>query len=43
MMSLRGHLLADGRGREVLLYLPAGETLAAEHCAAVERAMGVER
>jgi hypothetical protein len=38
-IRLDAHRLADGRGREALLYLPAGETPTAEHCAAVERAL----
>lgn len=40
---LDAHQLRDHRGREALLYLPAGEAVTDEHCAAVERAMGGER
>jgi hypothetical protein len=40
-LRLDAHRLSDGR-RDVLLYLPAGHTPTAEHCAAVERAIQEE-
>lgn len=36
--TLTGHRLGDRHGREALLYLPAGESLTAQHLADVTRA-----